>query len=87
MLKEVSIIEGAKAITKGKKVYAVNLNTEERCLVDFSELIKDVRLLVDCEDDARSIEPSTNENPKPKRKYTRKTPAEKGGTEQAAEEP
>lgn len=85
MIKEVNIIEGAKAITKGQKVYAVNLNTEERCLVDFSELIKDVRLLVDCE----NIESPTKEAeaPKIKRKYIRRNTAEKSGTEPVAEEP
>lgn len=47
MLKEIPLKEACKLMENGQTVYAVNLDTQERQLVDLTNLIEGIRILAD----------------------------------------
>lgn len=47
MLKEITLRDAVPMMEKGEIVYGVNLERDERVLVDLSELLSSIRILAD----------------------------------------
>ena len=64
MLKEIDVKTAGELMAAGEKVYAVNLDTEDRQLVDLTSLFTGVRILADLPEEASEKKPAGGRRPK-----------------------